>query len=173
MDVVRSLARRVRLLFSRAVVRSVDNAAALQTVQLALLADEVRGGVERFEDYGITSHPLPGAEAVVAAVGGSRDHLVAVAVADRRYRPTDLAPGEVALYTHDGTRLTLRAGGVVEIVAASKVRIDAPRLECTGEIVDRCDLDGKSMRSMREIYNTHTHPENDDGGPTAAPNQLI
>ena len=174
MDVRRTLAplaRRLRLLVSRGVVRQVAEYSKLQTVQLDLLADEVRAGVERFQNYGLSSHPLPGAEAIVAAVGGSRDHLVAVAVDDRRYRPTDLAPGEVALYTHDGTRITLRIGGVVEVIAATKLRVESPRLECTGEIVDRCDTDGRSMHHMRTLYDTHTHPENDSGGPTDVPNQ--
>lgn len=164
------LARRLRLLVSRAVVRGVADGLKMQELQLDLLADEVRDGVERFQQYGFTSHPLSGAEAVVVAVGGSRDHLVALAVDDRRYRPIDLAPGEVALYNNTGTRIVLRQGGVVEITAATKVRMVTPLLEVTGEIKDRCDTTGKTMSGMRTSYNGHTHP-GDSGGTTGTPNQ--
>lgn len=164
------LARRLRLLVSRGVVRGVSDGAKLQELQLDLLADEVRGGVERFQQYGLTSYPLPGAEAVVVAVGGSRDHLVALAVDDRRYRSLDLAPGEVALYNNTGTRVVLRQGGVIEITAATKVRMVTPLLEVTGEIKDRCDTGGKTMSGMRTTYDGHTHP-GDSGGTTGQPNQ--
>ncbi len=183
MDIRRLLApvaRRLRLLVSRGVVRGVADASRLQTVQLDLLADEARDNVERFQAYGFSGHPLPGAEAIVVAVGGSRDHLVAIAVDDRRYRPTGLQPGEVCVYDDLGSRITLKRGGVIEIVAqtveilaSTKVRVVSPLLECTGEIRDLCDTPGgSSMSDMREAYNTHTHP-GDSGGTTGTPNQAM
>lgn len=190
MDIRRLLApvaRRLRLLVSRGVVRGVTDASRLQTVQLDLLADEARDNVERFQQYGVTSHPHPGAEAIVVAVGGSRDHLVAIAVDDRRYRPSGLQPGEVCIYDDLGSRITLKRGGVVEIVAQSvkviaptveilastKVRVVSPLLECTGEIRDLCDTPGgSSMSDMRDAYNMHTHP-GDSGGTTGTPNQAM
>lgn len=107
---------------------------------------------------------------MVVAVGGSRDHLVALAVDDRRYRSLDLEPGEVALYNNTGTRVVLRQGGVIEITAATKVRMVTPLLEVTGEIKDRCDTNGKTMSGMRSTYDSHTHP-GDSGGTTGLPNQ--
>ena len=57
----------------------------LQTVQVVGLPDEIIDGAERFQMYGITSHPLPGADALVLAVGGIRQHPV-ILIDDRRYR---------------------------------------------------------------------------------------
>ncbi len=173
------IARRLRLVVSRAVVRAVTDSLRMQAVQIDLLADESRGNVERFQNYGVTSHPHPGAEAIVVAVGGSRDHLVAIAVDDRRYR-LSLDEGEVALYDDLGhvVRLT-RAGIVIDggghqvnIVNTTKLRVEGG-IEATGDIEDRCDLpDGRTMNGMRELYNMHTHP-GDSGGTTGSPNQTM
>jgi len=176
-DLFAILARRIRLIASRAVLRLVDDAGGLQCVQLTLLADETRDGVERFQDYGLTSHPHPGAEAVAIALGGSRDHLVAIAIDDRRYRLRALAEGEVALYDDLGHQVHLTRDGIVihggghqvTITGAPKLRVEAD-IEATGEITDRCDSSGESMSGMRGIYNTHTHP-GDSGGTTGQPNQ--
>lgn len=182
MDIRRLLApvaRRLRLLVSRGVVRGVADGSRLQTVQLDLLADEARDNVERFQNYGYTSHPHPGAEAIVVAVGGSRDHLVAIAVDDRRYR-LSLAAGEVALYDDLGHVVHLTRAGIVidggghqvTIVNTSKLRVEGG-IEATGDIEDRCDLpDGRTMNAMRQAYNAHTHP-GDSGGTTGTPNQAM
>lgn len=173
-----TIARRIRLIASRAVVRMVNDAGGLQVVQITLLADETRDQVERFQNYGLTSHPHPGADAVAVALGGSRDHLVAIAVDDRRYRIKGLAAGEVALYDDLGhvVRLT-RAGIVIDgaghpvtVTNTTKLRVEAPLLEVTGQIKDLCDGAGKTMAGMRDTYNSHTHP-GDSGGTTGTPTQ--
>ena len=50
--------------------------------------------------YGITSHPLKGADALVLAVGGIRQHPI-VLIDDRRYRVRELEEGEVCIYTDE------------------------------------------------------------------------
>lgn len=106
--------RRVRLMVARAVVNLIDDSARVQVLQLAVRADELRDDAERFQEYGLTSVPLSGAEAIVLFVGGDTSHPVVVAVDDRRYRPKPLEPGEVALYTQqNGKRVYLTAAGLV------------------------------------------------------------
>lgn len=174
------LGRRVRLMISRAILTAVNDAGGLQVVQVKLLADEVRDSVERFQDYAFTSHPLPGAEGIVACVSGNRDHGVVIVMDDRRYR-LHLQPGEAAMYDDLGHKVHFTRDGIVidgagqpiTITNATKVRMETPLLEVTGEIEDRCDTDGRTMSGMRGIYNGHTHPENDSGGPTSAPNQAM
>lgn len=174
------IARRVRLMVSRGVIGVVNDALKEQGVQVALLADEVRD-CERYQEYGFTSVPLPGAEAITVCVGGSRDHGVVIATGDRRYRLKGLQGGEVAIYTDEGDHIKLGRGRVIEVEtttllvkASTKVRMETPFFEVTGEIKDRCDADGKSMESMRTTYDPHTHPENNvNGGSTNAPNQTM
>lgn len=175
------LARGLQNLFSRGVVSAVNSALKMQVVQIQLLAGEGKDAVEHFEPYGYTAHSLPGAEAAVGFVEGDRSHGIALIVADRRYRLVGLEPGEVAIYDDQGQKVHLTRDGIVIdgaglpilLTNAPKVRADVPLLECTGDIKDRCDDNGRTMAGMRDIYNGHNHPENDSGGPTDQPNQSM
>jgi len=175
------LQRRVRLMISRALLTLVNDGAGIQVVQVKLLAGEVRDSVERMQSYGFTSVPHAGAEGVMACVSGDRDHGIVIVMDDRRYRLKNLAAGEAALYDDLGQRVHLTRSGIVidgaglpiTITNTPEVRMETPLLEVTGEIKDRCDTDGRTMSGMREIYNGHTHPENDSGGPTDEPNQAM
>lgn len=164
---------RMALMISRAVLLLVNDGLKLQGLQVSLLADEVRDDVERFQNYGFTSHPHPGAEAIAACVQGSRDHVVVLAVDDRRYRLQGLQAGEVAIYTDEGDKIVLKRGGVVELTAATKVRVVAPLVEMTGALQvagnvtsggaitaagNVADQGGaKTMAGMRANYNAHKH----------------
>lgn len=99
--------RALRGLVARAVVRRVDDGPKMQELQVGLLADELADGVERFQNYGFTAHPQPGAEGIAVFVGGDRAHGVVIAVDDRRFRLTSLEPGEVAIYTDEGDTIHL------------------------------------------------------------------
>lgn len=120
---IRQLFRRVQLMVGRAVLTAVDDSLKLQAVQVEALSGEVVDGAERFQQYGFSSHPHRGAEALLLALGGIRQHPVVAAVDDRRYRVTGLEEGEVCLYTdedEDGSphRVILRRGRIVEIHGA-------------------------------------------------------
>ena len=65
---------RVQLMIGRAILSAISDAGKIQTAQAQLLADEVQDDVERIQEYGFASVPLPGAEGVVVFVGGNRDH---------------------------------------------------------------------------------------------------
>ena len=107
------LQRRVGLMVSRAVIVMVNDTLKMQGVQVNLLADVTRDGVERFQNYGFTSSPHPGAEAIMVSIGGNQDHGIVIAVDDRRYRLTGLAEGEVALYDDLGQKVRLTRNGIV------------------------------------------------------------
>lgn len=180
---INPLQQRVMLMVSRAVVLLAKDSTSLQTLQVSLLADEVRSDVERFQNYGFSSHPHPGAEAVAVSVGGSRDHVLVIAVDDRRYRLASLAEGEVAIYTDEGDSIVIKRGGTIEVTAATKVRIVSPLVECTGNlhVIGNVTVDGtahvagditsgtaitaatdiadqagaKTMAGMRTVFNAH------------------
>ena len=175
------LQQRVMLMISRALVLVVKDVAGLQGLQVSLLADEVREDVERFQEYGFTSHPHPGAEAVAACVAGSRDHVLVIAVDDRRYRLRSLVQGEVAIYTDEGDKIVLKRGGIIEMTAATKVVITSPLVQCSGNLEVAGTIDSgatitaaadvrdqagvKTMAGMRSAYNAHDHSP----GPTPDP----
>lgn len=122
---MKALENRIRGMIGRAVLALVNDAAQAQEVQLDLLADESQDGVERLQNYGFTSVPHPGAEAVVACVGGLRSHMIALVVEDRRFRLKNLAAGEVALFDDLGNVVKLGRDRI-EITAVSEVRVTAP-----------------------------------------------
>ena len=116
----RELRRRVLLMVGRAVFTVVNDETPLQTVQVEGLPGEIIDGAERFQIYGLTSHPLKGADALVLAVGGVRQHPV-ILVDDRRHRMKDLEEGEVALYTNnDDQHILLKADGSIELRAGAQ-----------------------------------------------------
>lgn len=176
---LRPLTQRIQLMVGRAVLQLVDDSTKLQSVQIMLLADELRDQVERFQNYGFTSVPLAGAEAVAVAVAGNRDHALVIAVDDRRYRLKGLAEGEVAIYTDEGDKIHIKRGGTIEVVAATRVYVSSPLMECSADMTvhgkllvdgnigsggtitaegDVCDQGGaKSMSGMRAAFNPHKH----------------
>lgn len=171
--------RRISLLAGRGSLTSIDDGQKRQYIQLNALKGETKDAVERVQQYGFSGVPLAGATVIFLALNGNRDHPVAIAVDNSQYRP-NLESGEVALYTCEGATLKLLKDKILEIEvenvivrATQKVRFETPVLECTGEIKDRCDSSGQTMSAMRNVYNGHTHPEHDNGGPTAAPLQSM
>lgn len=157
--------RKLRMLAGRAVIRLMSDAVS---AQVEGFADEVRDGAELFQQYGFRSMPLPGAEGVMLSLGGSRDHTVIICAGDRRYNTTVLESGECVMEDHLGKRIHFKLDGSIDVVAPTKVRIEAPMLECNGHILDLCDGAGISMAAMREIFNKHVHPDA-HGGNTGKP----
>lgn len=134
------LQQRVMLMVSRATLKQTNDGTKMQASQIGVLDEETRDDVERFQNYGFTSHPHAGAEAAVVFAGGNRDHGMILAVDDRRYRVKGLAQGEVAIYTDEGDKIVLKRGKVVEITtntlrvnAATKVEINSPTVEMNGQ----------------------------------------
>ncbi len=118
------LRRRVRALVSRAVVKLVDDSLKMQGVQVALLAGEVADNVERFQNFGFTGVPLPGAEGIALAVGGDAGHLVLIAVDDRKWRPTGWQAGESGVYNAFQCVIRLKADGSIEVNAPTGITLD-------------------------------------------------
>ena len=133
-ELLGGLEGRVRGMVARAIVRLVDDARQAQELQLELLADESQDAVERFQNYGLTSVPHAGAEALVVFAGGLRSHGVVLAVEDRRYRLTGLEDGEVALFDDLGNVIKL-GREAVSVTAVTRLTVDAPTVEVTADSV--------------------------------------
>ena len=138
------MARRVSLMVARGVLKRSSDTEKLQTAQVELLDGEVRE-FERFQNYGYTARAHDGAEVAAIFVGGNRDHGVAVAIDDRRYRVTGLQPGEVAVYDDLSHQITLSRSGIEIYGAGHNIVISgAPVVQVTGGdvIADGVSLKG-------------------------------
>lgn len=170
LKIMAPLKRRVQMMVGRCVLNLVDDAVPIQKVQITILDSEIHDQVERLQNFGFSSVPLAGARGVTLAIGGDRAHQVIVAVDDGRHRPTDMEPGECAMYNSHGVTLKFLADGSAVLVcdtllvqAATKVRLETPLLEVTGDITatgDIADAGGsKTMLGMRTVFDAHQHVE--------------
>lgn len=134
------LRRRVRLMISRALLSVINDGGGIQIVQVKLLEGEVRDGVERIQNYGFTSVPIPGAEGVMACVSGNRDHGIVIAMDDKRYRIKALESGEVAVYTHldkedHKHRIIFKNDGSIECLAKNVLVKATETARIEGDVV--------------------------------------
>ena len=109
------LRRGLSLIVGRGSVKAVDDGTSPQRLQIELLKDEIRDELCRIQNYGFTSVPQPGAEAVVLFPGGDRGDGLIIAVDDRRYRLKALKKGEVALYSDEGDHIVLKRGNIISV----------------------------------------------------------
>lgn len=146
----------------------------MQSLQVRLTAGELKDNVEHFEPYGMTSNPLPGAEVLTMFLGGDRSHAVVVVASDRRYRITELKPGEVAIYTDEGDKIHFKRGRIIDIETATlnikattAVNIDTPVINQTGKIVSTGDQVAGGVSQIKHVH-TNVQAGNANSGPPAA-----
>lgn len=134
--VFQMIMNKITLMIGRGIVAYVSNASATQKMQIRVLANEVLEDVERLEEYGFTSYPLSGAELVALFMGGRRQHGIVIKAHDRRYRPTDLAEGEVCIYTNEdgsGHRIHFKNGRGIDIKCNSiDETVDSDKISSVG-----------------------------------------
>lgn len=128
------LKTRVLLMIGRAVLTAIKDDGGIQTVQMKALSGESFDGVPRVQEFGFSSNPPPGTDGIVVAVGGARESLVVIATDHKTYRFKNLASGESVFYTDDGTYIHLKKNGQIKVHTATKVLIEAPDVEITGNL---------------------------------------
>lgn len=77
---------------------------------------------QHWQPYGFQSRPLPGADALVVAVGSNADQRIVWMVGDRRYT-IELAAGEVVIVDDLGQKLHLTRTGIV--IDANSIKLGA------------------------------------------------
>ena len=110
-------ARRSYLGVSRATLVEADDKPKMHELTARARFGAQHTHVEHWGHYGISHVPLPPdkdgeAEVLIAYLGGSPDHPIVVGVADRRHRPKDMKPGDVAFHDHRGSLTTFTKGGI-------------------------------------------------------------
>lgn len=154
-------------------------------LQAEFLAGEVRDQLEHIEPYGFTSEPKADTqpEAFAMFFDGNRTNGIVFCVADRRYRLTNMQPGEVALYDDQGQKivlsrsgvivetpknLTAKVGGSTTLTSGGNVDITAPMTHIHGPLTVDGAINAASVTASGEVsgsgvnLSTHTH----NHGPT-------
>jgi len=148
---------RIRMILNRALVVMVNDGTPIQLLQISIMKDEVKSGVERLQDFGFTSNPKSGAETLVAFLNGNKDQGIIIKVDDSRYRKKNLDPGNSAMYNSEGVSIHLE-GKKIKITGMDDVEI--------GNSLFVQELLNKSFQTA---YNTHTHVCSSPGSPSATP----
>ncbi|MBY8111742.1 phage baseplate assembly protein V [Vibrio fluvialis] len=113
------LRRKIYSMVGRAIVTGVIEDLQRQNLQIRIENDESSDNIERFQDYGFSSYPPEGSEAVVLAMKGSLDQRVAVAVEKKELRPKG-EQDDVFIYHADGhfIRLTKDRKLIISVAEA-------------------------------------------------------
>lgn len=128
------LSRRLQLMVGRCVIRAVEASGGRILLTVDALDDEAADRVELAEPWGLTSAPLPGAEAVSLSIMGERGHRVALSMGDRRHRPRDLEPGETSLFDDVGNRIDILRDRI-RITAPQRLEIVTPHATINGDAI--------------------------------------
>lgn len=102
---------------TRGTVEKVNDGPKMQEIDVNLLQDEKKQGVERWQNYGFSSVPLGPtakkyAEALIGFLGGNRSHGVVLGIDDRRHRPKNMKSGESVQYDDQGQQVHLSREGI-------------------------------------------------------------
>ena len=178
------LKRRILNYMVQGIITVVNDAEAIQKLQINLGSGYVRDNTLRIQEYGFTSNPPPGTFGVVLAAGGNITDAVIVACDNPKFRPTGLASGESQMYDNAGKYVYLSSAGivieannmpvtvnhatVVTINAATEVLMTTPILKVSGDIIDNYGTNNHSMAQMRTLYNEHVHGGVQTGGGNTA-----
>lgn len=127
----------------------------------------------RMADFGFSSGLPVGTDVVIAFIGGDRSSPVIIASNHQGYRRTGLNEGETAIYNKWAMEVLLTEKGVfidakgkdVEVNNATNVTINAseeilantPVLKCTGDIIDNCESNTRTLKELRDAHNDHDH----------------
>lgn len=144
---------KAQLSIARAVLLNLNNSQKRQLAQVGLLAEEEHDDVERFEAYGFTGNPFPGAEGIALSIGGDRDNAVIVAMDNKEHRPTSLEEGEACVYTDEGQHLTARRGKLLEVGEDD----DLVSIAKGGDFVALAAKVDLELGKIQAAFDAHTH----------------
>lgn len=100
---------RIRRVILGATVKSTDDATPLQQMKVQTLGRALYDKVEVYAQFGFTSRPPDGLDAVIAERNGK---YVVIAVGDRKFRIRNLESGDTVIYDMRGQTITLNKTGI-------------------------------------------------------------
>lgn len=170
--ILRQLGRRVAMMIGLGKITGYGDAGGIQKLQYQTPL-EVRGDTPRMAEFGFSSGLPVGTDVVLAYLGGDRSSAVIVASNNQQYRQSGLKSGETLIYNQWGMFVKLTENGIeveakgkpvivanattVTVTATEKIRLETPRLEVTGDVIDNCDSNGATLKALRDAHNTHDH----------------
>ncbi|HEN7343317.1 TPA: phage baseplate assembly protein [Serratia marcescens] len=169
---LRQLGRRVAMMIGLGKITGYGDAGGIQKLQYQTPL-EVRGDTPRMAEFGFSSGLPVGTDVVLAYLGGDRSSAVIVASNNQQYRQSGLKSGETLIYNQWGVFVKLTENGIeveakgkpvtvanattVTVTATEKIRFETALLEVTGDVIDNCDSNAATLKSLRDAHNEHDH----------------
>ena len=110
---VERLIHKAKSMIGKALLEAVTDTDEIQIVKISGMDNEVQSGLERIQEYGVTSNPPIGSECVVLYIGGNKDHGVVIKTDSGEYRVTGLNSGEVCFYSEHGQKILFNEDGEI------------------------------------------------------------
>jgi phage baseplate assembly protein V len=126
MNTLDRLRNRLLLMIGRGRIKLVDDSGPVQTVQVAMQGGDVHDLMPRLAEYGFSSSPPAGSDALVAKLGGDHSHGVVAATGHQASRPRGLPIGASVVYDNAGSKVLLNADGTLTVHAQTSVRVETP-----------------------------------------------
>jgi phage gp45-like len=168
------LYRRVMMMLAPVKITATDDSGPVHRAQVRAMAPEQIDNIPVLQLYGLASHAMVGSDAMALFLSGDRSNAVIVATNNQAARMRNLKSGEVALYTDEGDSVLLSRGRIVSIKCGTKVHIDCPLVELTGDLhVQGAIIAGYGGGDQVGLQ-THIHTQGGDShgdseAPTAPP----
>lgn len=104
--------RRLWNSLAHATITQVNDTGRVLRAQLQIGYGEIHDGKIVVQQYGFSSVPPIGSDAVVVFFGGDRSNGMVVATNDQATRPTGRKPGETSMFNHKGMNVFLSEDGI-------------------------------------------------------------
>lgn len=160
---VRPIVNRIKNMIGKCILTVIYDNNHIQLIKVDGFESETLDGVERLQDYGFSSvPPVNKSEVLLLAIGGNRDHCVAVKADCGRYRPKGNDEGVVTMYDMFDNLIKMSEG---------KTQHTSESIELNGNskfFVTHAELDA-ALQSFVTALNLHVHTCAAAGSPSTTP----
>ncbi|ENY6101627.1 phage baseplate assembly protein domain-containing protein [Raoultella ornithinolytica] len=171
MNQFRHIANRIASMLGVGRVTAMQDGGGTQSVQYQTPLEVA--SAHRLAEFGFSSGLPVGTDVVLAFLGGDRSNPVVIATNHQGYRHSDLSPGETVMYNQWGLYIQLTEDGIsidakghdvtvnnaknLTATATEQVKLITPKLLVTGDVIDNCETNNKTLKQLRDAYNEHDH----------------
>ncbi|MFP8757161.1 phage baseplate assembly protein [Klebsiella grimontii] len=171
MNQFRHIANRIASMLGVGRVTAMQDGGGTQSVQYQTPLEVA--SAHRLAEFGFSSGLPVGTDVVLAFLGGDRSNPVVIATNHQGYRHSDLSPGETVMYNQWGLYIQLTEDGIsidakgqdvtinnaknLTATATEQVKLITPKLLVTGDVIDNCETNDKTLKQLRDAYNDHDH----------------
>ena len=171
MNQFRHIANRIASMLGVGRITAMNDSGATQSVQYQTPLEVA--SAHRLAECGFSSGLPAGTDVVLAFLGGDRSSPVVIATNHQGFRHADLQPGETVVYNQWGLYVHLTENGIsvdakgqdvtvnnaknLTATATEQVKLITPKLLVTGDVIDNCETNDKTLKQLRDAYNDHDH----------------